>query len=1119
MMRTGIGKCYPNMQFKPMKAVSGLLLLFTFNLVVAQSLQEKINFNEDWYFLQQDNAAYSSESYDHSGWRKLDLPHDWSIEGEYDKFNPMGGTCGYLPAGIGFYRKTIDVPSEWKGNKVNIAFDGVFMNSTVWANGQKLGERPYGWISFTYDISDIVSSADQITFAVRADNELQPSARWYTGSGIYADTWIEVMNPVHVVREGGVFIKTDDNVLSIDTEVVNRTESSVSLSLKTRILNDLGMEVENVTSSLILSTAENKTLSQEITIANAHRWSVENPYLYTAVSEVWQGSELLDNVVTRFGVRDVQWIPESGMWLNGENVKLQGVCNHQDAGALGAAVPDKILRYRIQQLKDMGCNAIRTTHNPQTPKFYEMCDEIGMLVMDEIFDGWKKKAKNDYGAHHFADCWEADVTSWIKRDRNHPSIIIWSVGNETSNTSGGTEAQDLVAKCKGLDPTRLVTSGHSGSAYMDVLGYNGASERVDYLNDLAGNTKPIVGTENTHTWQVRGYYRTKTWYRDGNSSSVYATENLTDHEIFYNDFMYNEDRTVAKKVFNSGYDNAYVRLNSRGHIEQVRDITHYAGGFRWTGYDYIGEASYVHGGWPFKAFNGGAIDLANFEKDLYYLYQSQWTDEPMAHILPHWTHPKMELDTEIPVWVYSNCDEVELFLNDIPLGKQTPGETRFDMQCEWLVPWQPGDLKAVGYVNGSVAVEKTVASAFRPTQNSLSIDGVELNETGKDIVQVRVETKDSIGNFYPHGENRTYFKVFGPGRIRALDNGSPIDVEKHFGVDNRIAFYGLTRAYIESTGESGDINLLASAILGEKKQLTSNWVSIDTQILNLRGNTVSPDIKMYYTIDGSTPSTGSTLYTESFAVPLETTVKALVMVDGEIAYTLMERFSEDEGFVWNDPAAGEIPSDINSNQAEDAVFSGANISTSGSGYNGTGFLNFGQNTNGYVEWYRENDGDTMTETLNIRYGCQAGGTAGGRYINVVVNDVIIQENLLLPNTGSWGNHWGEVSIEIQIERGANTIRLQNPGSGGAYLDQISLENATAVEQNKTSEVCVLPVPVKDILTIKGVENPNWSVYNMAGKVLMSGSGNEMDVSIFAQGMYIIHIQDNLGNVTLRKFIK
>jgi len=1008
--------------------------------ISAETIREKINFNKDWSFILDDDTAYSRADFDDSAWRVLDVPHDWSIEGKYDKSNPMGGTAGYLPAGIAYYRKTIAVPEAWKGNHVSIAFDGVFMNSTVWANGKKLGTRPYGWISFAYDISDIVAQADEITFAVRVDNSLQPAARWYTGSGIYADTWIEVCHPVHVEREGGIYVRTKGDQVTVDTELANSSNSKASIKLKSRILDADEQELMVVQDKVKLKAGNRQTLTQVMDIPGAERWSVDHPYLYTLRTEIWSGKKLLDVQETRFGVRDVEWKAASGVWINGENIKLQGVCNHQDAGPLGAAVPDKILRYRIQQLKDMGVNAIRTSHNPQTPKFYELCDEIGILVMDEIFDGWKKKAKNDYGAHYFAEWWDTDLSAWIKRDRNHPCVIIWSVGNETGNTKGGTEAQDLVALCNKLDPTRLVTSGHSGSAHMDVLGYNGASEQVGYLDKLADTTKPIVGTENTHTWQVRGYYRTQTWYRDGYKPKVHATENLTDKEIFFDDFMYDADRTVAKKVFNSSYDNAYVRLNSRGHIEQIRDIPHYAGGFRWTGYDYIGEASYVHGGWPFKAFMGGAIDLANFEKDLYYLYQSQWTTKPMVHILPHWTHPMMKEGTEVPVWVYSNGDEVELFLNGTSLGKQKPGTTRHDMQCEWLVPYTPGTLKALAYRDGHVVAEQSMSTAGRPAQNALSIDGEPLSESGKDIVQVRVTTQDSVGTMYPYGENRTYFHVIGPGKIRALGNGSPIDVEPHYGVNSRIAFYGLTRAFIEATGEEGDINLLTAAILGEKKQITSKMVSIDVDILNLRGALVKPDLQIYYTTDGSTPTKSSALYTGSFPVELGTTVKASVWLDGTEVLNMSETFSADLGFVWNNPDAGSASVDPNSDQAEAASFVGAVVSSKGRGFKGTGFLDFGNSKEGSVQWYRENDGDAMNENIKIRYSCQAGGGAAGRYVNVIVNDVLVHEKLLLPNTGAWGKQWNEVAVPIKIGRGANTIKVQNLGNGGPYIDQISYGN-------------------------------------------------------------------------------
>ncbi|WP_227805981.1 DUF4982 domain-containing protein [Algibacter lectus] len=355
-----------------------------------------------------------------------------------------------------------------------------------------------------------------------------------------------------------------------------------------------------------------------------------------------------------------------------------------------------------------------------------------------------EKSQKRLWCSFFDQWWKKDLTDWIKRDRNHPSIVIYSVGNETR----GAIAKDLVAQCNLLDPTRPVTSGHSGSDFMNVLGVNGSSEKQGYLENLTEKQKGkvFIGTENTHTWQVRGFYRTKTWFRDGypnKNQRPYELPDLTEEEVFTHDWVDELDRKNRKQIFNSSYDNATVRVSSRLNIEQLRDIPAYAGSFRWTGYDYIGEAGYVHGGWPFKAFMGGAIDLANFEKDLFYLYQSQWTNEPMVHVLPHWTHPKVALNTEIPVWAYSNCDEVELFFNNTSLGKLKPGTAWDEMQCQWMVKWQPGTLKAVGYKAGKVVSEEIVQTAAQPSKIQLSIDGEPLGNSSQDIVQVRVSTTDS----------------------------------------------------------------------------------------------------------------------------------------------------------------------------------------------------------------------------------------------------------------------------------------------------------------------------------------------------------------------------------------
>lgn len=1012
-----------------MKSLS-LILLTILTLSGVVKAQEITSFNRDWKFQLSDQTGAEAINYDDSNWRELNLPHDWSIEGEYSEDAPMGGQCGYLPAGIGWYRKTITVPEEWKGKEVEIAFDGVFMNSTVWANGKELGFRPYGWISFGYDITDIVSESSTITFSVRVDNDKQPSARWYTGSGIYADTWIRVKDQVQIPTYG-VTVTTDKNRVSVDVEVANRSDKGQKVSLISTIKDRDGVEVAKSSKKIKLTENSEQKVSLSSVVESPALWSLDNPNLYVVVNELKVGKKIVHREETTFGFRDIKWEPETGMWLNGENVKLQGICNHQDAGALGAAVPDKILRFRIQQLKDMGVNTIRTAHNPQTPQFYQFCDEIGMMVMDEIFDGWLKKAANDYGAHHFDEWWQQDLADWIRRDRNHPSIVIYSVGNETRGEVG----KDIVELCHKLDSTRLVTSGHSGSEYMDVLGVNGHSEKKGWFEEMPSD-KIFIGTENTHTWQVRGFYRTQTWYRDGypnKRQKPYWYPDLTEEEIFTYDWTAPAGRTHFKQLFNSSYDNAMVRLNSRQNIEQLRDIPNYAGSFRWTGHDYIGEATYVHGGWPFKAFMGGAIDLANFEKDLFYLYQSQWTSKPMVHILPHWTHPTMTAGTEIPVWVYSNCDSVELFLNGKSLGEQKPGGKWSEMQCEWMVGYEPGELKAIGYKDGKVTVQEIIRTADAPSQIKLSVDGESMKSGINDIVQVRVTTADSKGEFYPYGENRSYFKVFGGGKVRALDNGSPIDVEKHFEASDRIAFFGLTRAYIESTTEEDAVTVLVGSILGEKKLITSKEISIDLKTLSLRGEAIAPNITVYYTADGSTPTTKSSIYKKPFEIELGTTVKALVLADGVEAFTMEERFAEDLGFVWDAVAVATNPG---GDQAEDATFKGANISTKGTDFNGRGYLNFGRNAGGYVEWYQENDGSAGEFNLKIRYSASNWIRPDHK---IVVNVNGKEQKFTLQSHKNSGSVWKVLEVPAQLGIGANTIRVTVVEDSELYIDELVVE--------------------------------------------------------------------------------
>lgn len=1006
------------------------LLILCFLWVAGVCVADRICLDEGWKFVQEDIAQAQRVSHPDDDWRVLNVPHDWSVEGKFDRKHPSTDRCGYLPTGIGWYRKTIDVPQDWKQKQVAIQFDGVFRNSTVWANGTQLGKRPYGWISFEYDISELAKQSDSITFAVRVDNQRQHAARWYTGSGIYGHTWINVRGNIHIPTSG-IWLRTDGSTVMIDTDVRNTTGASNTCDVKTTVLDADGTTVASINSTANLEKETTDTVRQQLSLSSANRWSPENPYLYTAVSEISVQGEIVDRVQTRFGVRDIQWIPGRGMQLNGETVKLRGVCQHQHCGALGAAVPTKVMRYRIEQMKAMGCNAIRTAHNPHTPQFYDLCDEIGMIVMDEFVDGWNRKAQHDYGAHDFADWWKRDLTDWILRDRNHPCVFIWSVGNETHGDIG----EQLVAQCHKLDPTRPVTSGSSGSEFMDIYGMNGGSEEKDWFETKMPTDRVFIGTENTHTWQTRGYYRTQTWYRDGKRSYVADIPNLTDKEIFTVDWTDNANRANRKQFYKSSYDNATVRSPARRAIAQIRDVPNNAGMFRWTGHDYLGEAGLASGAWPFRMFSGGAVDLANFEKDLYYLYQSQWTTSPMVHILPHWTHPAMKLGTEIPVWVYSNCDEVELFLNGKSLGKRVPGTRWQEMQCQWMVGWQPGTLTAVGYIDGRKASEQTRRTASEPTRLRLSIDGEPLAKTGRDLVQVRASFFDSKDEFYPYGENRVWFKLQGPASFRALDNGKPNDVEPFYGRTDRTGFFGLLRAYVDSTEESGDVSLVAGAILGDKKLLVSDRVHIDVQQLSLRGTSNAKTVEVFYTTDGSMPDTKSTRYTGGFQIPLGTTVKAVAMLDNERALLMEERFASDVGLLWED--AG-LDTDFGGEQAEDAEFAGASKSIDGRNYHGSGFLDMRNNKDAYVEWYRENDGDEANETLTIRYSGKPSNQKTLR-VRLNVNDQRKEQVLSLTPTANNGKQWRSIDVPIKLQRGANTIRLSTVDNAGLLIDEIEFK--------------------------------------------------------------------------------
>ncbi len=477
----------------------------------ATALAARINQSLDvgWRFSLGDNPAAKSPSFDDRAWRPLDVPHDWSIEGNYDKANPTGDFCAYLPSGVGWYRQVIDMPERWKEQTVNVEFEGIYMNSQVWLNGEPVGGRAYGDSSFSCDLTSKLNHGRNV-LSVRVDNSLEPSARWYHGCGIYGNVRLVITDPVHVPMSG-IFVKTPTitdaaATVQADVEIKHDATTSAEIEVQTTVLTPEGEPVAQYTGKATVAARETGKVTESLNVKNPVRWSLESPTLYTVQTRILRAGKIVDEVSTPFGIRSLKFDPDKGLFLNGKSVKIQGVCEHQAASPVGAAVPAALIERRLQQLKNMGCNAIRVAHNPQLPAFYDLCDRMGILVLDEIFDGWHGKAKQDYGRRFFKTDWKKDVTDWVRRDRNHPSVIGWSIGNET----GHADQLGISAVIKASDGTRPTTGGDVLNG-VDVAGFNGRSigkaSALESFHQKNPQT-PILLTEEPHTFQTRSFYQT-----------------------------------------------------------------------------------------------------------------------------------------------------------------------------------------------------------------------------------------------------------------------------------------------------------------------------------------------------------------------------------------------------------------------------------------------------------------------------------------------------------------------------------------------------------------------------------------------------------------------------------
>jgi len=748
-------------------------LLLTSASLLAQPAQRIItSFDDNWMFYKGDAAGAEQTAFNDKAWRKLSVPHDWSIEGPYDQANPTSRGGGYLPAGIGWYRKQFTLNKSYVGKNVTVEFDGVMTNSDVWVNGHHLGKRPYGYISFTYDLTPYVSYDKPNVIAVKADNSLQTASRYYTGAGIYRHVRLVAFNPIHFAP-WSVYVTSPvataaKATVKIQAQVINPTKAGGEYKVTTTIVDAAGKTVSTAGSAKTVAAGQTVDFSFDAQVNNPKLWNLDEPYLYTAVTRITKGSEVLDDIKTPIGIREAKFEAATGFWLNDKNIKIKGVCLHHDGGAVGAAVPLSVWEQRFKLLKQAGVNAIRTSHNPVAPEFLDLCDRMGFVVMDETFDTWnssKPGAAKGYNLY-FTEWWERDTRDMVIRDRNHPSIVIYSVGNEIHDSLKDSvgfkkyrDQQNLIHK---LDPGRPVTmalfrpnvSGVYANGFaemMDVVGQNYRENELVAAHEAHPNWK-VIGTENTHVLSM--------WLA-------------------------------------------------------LRDKPYMAGQFLWTGIDYLGEAA-----WPETTNNQGLFTRSGEWKQQGLQRESWWSDKPVVHMVrksdndgagvwvADWTPVDFGTYDNAKLQVYSNCDEVELFLNGKSQGvKAKPAN---DSPREWDLTFEKGSIKAVGRNKGKEVAVEEFKSAGAPAKIVLSASMDKLTHNFDDAAIVKVTIVDAEGNVCANADNIVKFAISGAGVLQAVDNGDIISHEQYQATQHKL-FQGRAIAIVKAGAGSGAATLKVSA--------------------------------------------------------------------------------------------------------------------------------------------------------------------------------------------------------------------------------------------------------------------------------------------------------------------
>ena len=795
-----------------MKRLSTLFLVIM-AIACGATARERINFDKGWRFALADSVQMSALDYNDSKWHTLNVPHDWAIEGDFSASAPSGNSGGALPGGIGWYRKTFTVDNADKGKMMYIDFDGVYMNAKVWINGTLLGQRPYGYSSFRYDLTPYIIYGGKNVVAVRVDNSDQPNSRWYSGCGIYRHVWINKTARIHVAH-WGTHVVAEGNKVKVDVTVDN--PDNAKFAVRNTLLDREGRVVGKAMG-----------IKSVIKVSKPKLWSCESPYIYTLRTEIVAGGKVVDTYETTTGFRTFKFDAAKGFSLNGKSMKINGVCQHHDLGCLGAAINEDALHRQLRILKEMGTNAIRCSHNPPAPELLAMCDTMGFIVMDESFDMWRRrKTQNDYA--RFFDEWaERDLTDLVLRDRNHPSILMWSIGNEVLEQWSSADADNLTAEQANLilnaghdastlahgeelsvnsiltrnlcaiirryDTTRPITAGCNEpdpknhlfkSGALDIIGFNYHHQWVkDVPKNFPG--QPFIFSESVSALQTRGFYMMP-------SDKVYKAP--VEWWLPYQDPSFQC----------SAYDNMHASWSST-HEETWDVVKHndFVGGqFIWTGFDYIGEPTPY--GFPARSSYFGIVDLAGFPKDSYYLYQSEWTDKQVLHLFPHWNW----LDGEqIDMWCYyNNADEVELFINGRSQGVKSKKDAH-EYHLMWRVTFEPGEVKAVARKDGRVVAEKVIRTAGAPAALRLTSDRTHFgsNPNGDNLAFITVEVVDSDGNLCPRAEDQVFFEVEG-GRIVGVDNGNPVSMER-FKDNKRKAFNG--RCLVVVATDGGNVKVKA----------------------------------------------------------------------------------------------------------------------------------------------------------------------------------------------------------------------------------------------------------------------------------------------------------------------